>query len=88
MNKSQQRKLGALGVLSKQPSNTELNQIKENFLNQSGEFKHGNFRNKGKQENIPLETIHKFNHKKFALVGTSPTDGKRISRIISLNSCN
>lgn len=78
------RYLGAIGLLSKRPTKQEEKSIREKHTNDFGEFEHKNPRQgkSGKREHIPLEKIHKFNDRKFALVGTSPSDQKKVSKII------
>lgn len=82
MKSSKQRKfLGAIGFNTKSPSKKEYDIIKAKHTNDFDEFHHHNPRT-GIKEHVKLEDMKKFNNKKFALIGTSPSDKKKISKII------
>ncbi len=80
-SKKQQNFLGSIGFLSKNPTGNERKRIMEIHTNDLDEFEHRNPR-LGKRERFHVDKIHKFNNHKFALVGESPTDHKKVSKII------
>lgn len=81
LNSKQQRKLGHDGFFTKKITKSDLKKITDEYTNKQNEFSQRVPR-LDKTENIPLEKIMKFNEKKFALIGKSPTDSKFVSRIV------
>lgn len=68
------------------PSRNVMDKIKKNHIDSSGRFKQKNDRHNGNIEQIPLDNIGIFNVKKnqFILQGTSPTDRKTSTKIVTL----
>jgi len=68
------------------PSRNVMDRIKKDHIDSSGSFKQRNDRRNGNIEQIPLDNIGIFNVKKnqFVLSGTSPTDRKTSTKIVTL----
>jgi len=80
------RKLSSDQLNLKSPPRSIVNLIKDQNLDNRGRFTHKNFRLGNKIEKIQLESVKVFNTKNdtYLLKGTSPSDKKTITKIISL----
>lgn len=80
------RKLSSDQLKLRTPAKSIVNLIKDQNLDNRGRFTHKNFRLGNKVEKIPLESVNIFNTKNdtYLLKGTSPSDKKTITKIISL----
>jgi len=68
------------------PSRNVVDQIRKDHIDSSGRFKQRNDRHNGSIEQIPLDNIGIINVKKnqFVLSGTSPSDRKTSTKIVTL----
>lgn len=68
------------------PSRNVMERIRKDHIDSSGRFKQRNDRHNGNIEQIPLDNIGIFNVKKnqFVLKGTSPSDRKALTKIVTL----
>lgn len=85
VSRQTQRWLGAHGLLPvRRPDKHAEKRIRNVHLDKDGYFQHKNPRNGGKKERIQLEEIKRFRGHKtgHVLKGTSPYDGKPITKII------
>ena len=68
------------------PSKNVMERIRKDHIDSSGRFKQRNDRRNGSIEQIPLDNIGIINVKKnqFVLQGTSPSDRKTSTKIVTL----
>lgn len=68
------------------PSRNIMERIRKDHIDSSGRFKQRNDRHNGNVEQIPLDNIGIINVKKnqFVLKGTSPSDRKALTKIVTL----
>ena len=80
------KKLGADQLGLRKPPRSIIQLIKDQNLDNRGRFTHKNFRLGNKIEKIPLESVNIFNTKNdtYLLKGTSPSDKKAITKIVTL----
>lgn len=84
--KGGKKRLTSISFNLRTPSKNIRDQIKRKHIDSSGRFRQRNDRHNGNIEKIPLDNIGIFNVKKnqFVLKGTSPSDRKALTKIVTL----